>query len=70
MIDVLPVGKWNPEQALLEAMKDVERMEQVCVVYIREGEDTPRITTSSMQPVDYHFMGTALQHFALRYMKT
>ncbi len=69
MIDVLNTGKWNPQQCLLEAQKDVDRMELCAVIYIRRGEAHPRLTTSSMQPTDMNFLGFALQQYSLKYMQ-
>ena len=69
MIDVFPSDKITPQQALLQAEDDIEAMECVAIVYIKEGEDTPRLTCSSMNPVDINFLGFALQNYSLRFLK-
>lgn len=69
MVEVLPVGKWTPSQALLEAQSNQDEMEMVAVVYMQKGEDLPFLTCSSMKPVDMHFLGFALQQFAYGEMK-
>ncbi len=69
MVDVLDTGKWTPQQALLQAEGDVDDMTQCVVLYMKKGEETPRVTASSMGPVDLHFFGFALQTFACERMK-
>lgn len=61
-----PSKKMTPEQALLHAQKDSEDMEYVAIAYILKGEDHPRLTCSSMQPIDVHFLGTAVQNYAMK----
>jgi len=61
-----PSENMTPRQALLWAEKEADNMEQVAIVYMIEGENHPKLTVSSMQPVDMMFLGTALQHYSMR----
>jgi len=69
MVDVLDTGEWSPTQALLKAMGDKENMEFVAIAYIRKDESFPRLTCSSMKPIEMNFLGFALQSYALDTMK-
>jgi hypothetical protein len=69
MIDVFPSEKITPQQALLQAQDQEEDMECVAIVYLSKGEDCPKLTCSSMNPVDINFLGFALQNYSLRYLK-
>lgn len=69
MVDVLPTGKWNPSQALYEALNEADEMEHVAIVYMRRGDIVPRLTCSSMLPVDMNFLGTALQHYSMSFFE-
>lgn len=66
-IETFPSNRVTPQQALLTA-GNVEDMEHVAIVYMVKGEETPRLTCSDMQPVDMNFLGTALQHYSMRYL--
>jgi hypothetical protein len=69
MIDVFPSQKITPQQALLQATEELETMEHIAIVYMTKDELHPRLTCSSMQPVDMNFLGLALQNYSLRYLK-
>ena len=69
MVDVLDTGDWSPRQALLKAMGDEEQIDYVAVAYVRKGEEFPRLTCSSMKPLEMNFLGFALQSYALETMK-
>ena len=69
MIDVFPSDKITPQQALLQAQDQEEDMDCVAIVYLSKGEDCPKLTCSSMNPVDINFLGFALQNYSLRYLK-
>jgi len=69
MVDVFPSDKCSPQQALLQADEDVDKMEHVAIVYLRKGEIHPRLTCSTMLPTDMNFLGTALSHYSMIYMK-
>ena len=64
-----PSKKKSPQQAILEVESDISEMESVAIVYIRKGELHPRLTCSSMLPVDMNFLGLALSQYSLRYLK-
>ena len=68
MVDVLNVGKWTPQQALLEATGQQENMSKCVVLYMEKGDEMPKLTCSSMSPVDLHFLGFALQNYATKNM--
>ena len=69
MIDVFPSDKITPQQALLQATEELDEMDCVAIVYLTKGGDCPRLTCSSMNPVDVNFLGFALQNYSLRYLK-
>jgi hypothetical protein len=69
MVDVLDTGTWNPEQALLEAQHHQDSMRCVAIAYIEKDEEFPRLTCSSMKPIDIHLLGVALQEYALEIMR-
>jgi len=70
MIEVFPSNNITPQQALLQLGEDVDvgNIDQVAIVYIRKGENAPRLTCSSMSPSDMNFLGFALQHYSLQYL--
>ena len=59
----------TPQQALLQATKEVDNIDQIAIIYMRKGEDSPRLTCSTMQPVDMNFLGFALQNYSLSYLE-
>jgi len=65
---VFPSERISPQQALLQAQEEVEEMEHVAIVYMRKGELTPRLTCSSMYPMDMNFLGVAVQQYSLKYL--
>ena len=69
MVDVLNTKSWSPSQALLQAQGVQEGMRCVAIAYIAKDEEFPRITCSSMKPVDMYFLGGAIQQYALETMK-
>jgi len=69
MIDIFPSDKITPQQALLQADEEMGEMDCVAIVYMVKDELHPRLTCSSMQPVDMNFLGLALQNYSLRYLK-
>ena len=69
MVDVLPTERQSPQQAFLNAESEIEDMESVAIVWFRKGEAHPRLTCSSMSPVDMNFLGYSLQHYSLKYLK-
>ena len=69
MVDVFPSSKITPQQALLQAQEEVDSMEAVAIVYLVKDQDSPRLTCSSMNPIDINFLGFALQNYSLRYLK-
>ena len=54
---------WTPVQALTHLLND-EEIAVCAVVYRRKGENSPRVTCSSMKPMEVYFFGGALQEFA------
>jgi hypothetical protein len=68
MVEVLKTGKWNPQQAILEAQGAQSDMQYCAVVWVNEGEDQPRVCFSEMKPSDMNFLGFALQHYAIKHM--
>ncbi len=68
-VEIFPSDKLSPQQAFLQADDELDEMEHVAIIYMRKGEDVPRLTCSSMQPVDMNFLGAALQHYSMRYMR-
>jgi hypothetical protein len=68
-IEVFPSDHIDPRQALLQADEELDEMESVAIVYFRRGEDVPRLTCSSMPPMELNFLGTALQHYSMRFMR-
>ena len=68
-VTAFPSDNTTPQQALLQAEEELGTMDHVAVVYMLEGEDVPRLTCSSMHPVDLNFLGTALQHYSMRYLR-
>ena len=68
-IDVLDTGTWTPQQAILQVTNDIPNITKCVVLYMQKGEEVPRVTASSMDAVDLHFFGFALQTFALRKME-
>ena len=69
MVDVLDTGTWNPSQAILQAQGGQDDMRVCAIAYIEEGEEMPRLTCSSMKPIELHLLGVALQQYALESMK-
>jgi hypothetical protein len=69
VVDVLDTGTWSPSQALLRAQSDQDEMEHVAIVYVKKDENFPRITCSSIKPVEMNFLGFALQQYSLEHMK-
>ena len=69
MVDIFPSDKISPQQALLQADEEMPEMSCVAIVYLVKDELHPRLTCSSMQPVDMNFLGLALQQYSLRYLK-
>ena len=68
MVSVLPTDKQSPQQVLLNAENELDDIEQIAVVYIRKGEQSPRLTCSSMSPSDLNFLGAALQHYSMKFL--
>ena len=64
MIDVLPVGKWTPKQALLQALSEADDMDVVAVVCMKDGVESAHLTCSAISPIELHFLGTALTMYA------
>jgi hypothetical protein len=54
---------------MLQVESDIDEMESVIIVYMKKGELHPRMTCSSMLPVDMNFMGFAITQHSLRYLK-
>ena len=69
MVDVLNTKSWSPDQAILQAQGIQEDMKCVAIAYMQKGEEFPRLTCSSMKPVDMYFLGGALQQYALETMR-
>jgi len=69
VIDVFASDKITPQQAFLQAEEEMDDMECVAIVYLTKDGDSPRLTCSSMNPVDINFLGFALQNYSLRYLK-
>jgi hypothetical protein len=68
-VSAFPSNVKTPCQALLQVQEDVDDIDQVAIIYIRKGEDSPRLTCSTMQPVDMNFLGFALQNYSLSYLE-
>ena len=69
MVDVFPSDKISPQQAFLQAEAEIGTMQHVAIVYMVKDELHPRLTCSTMMPVDMSFLGFALQNHSLRYLK-
>jgi hypothetical protein len=63
-ITPFPSKSMTPQQALLYAGDEVDDMEYVVIAYMPKGANHARLTVSSCQPIDIHFLGTALQRYA------
>jgi hypothetical protein len=59
----MKTSKWTPVQALTQLLND-EEIAVCAVIYRRKGEFSPRVTCSSMNPMEVYFFGGALQEFA------
>ena len=68
-VSAFPSSVKTPYQALLQVQEEVDDIDQVAIIYIRKGEDSPRLTCSTMQPVDMNFLGFALQNYSLSYLE-
>jgi len=68
-VDVFPSDKITPQQALLYAEEELGDMASVAIVWLTKDGIHPRLTVSTMKPVDLNFMGVALQQHSLRYLK-
>jgi hypothetical protein len=63
-VEPFPSKNLTPQQALLYAGDDVDDMEYVVIAYMPKGANHARLTVSACQPIDIHFIGTALQRYA------
>ena len=69
MVEVLKVGKWTPEMAILEAQSVQDTMDSCVVIWLPKGEDVPRITNSAIRPIEMNFFATALYEHSMRHMR-
>ena len=69
MVDVFPSDKISPQQAFLQAEAEIGTMQHVAIVYMVKDELHPRLTCSTMMPVDMSFLGLSLQNYSLKYLK-
>ena len=68
-VEAFPSLLKTPQQALLQATAEVDDIDQIAIIYMRKGEDSPRLTCSTMQPVDMNYLGFALQHYSVGYLE-
>ena len=69
MIEVFPSKKSSPQQVLIQASKVVETMDHIAIIYMEKGQIHPRLTCSSMLPVDMNFLGSALVNYSHKFLK-
>jgi len=68
-VKALPTAQTDPRQALLQAMEHVDEIGCVAIVYMPKDGDLPKVTSSSMSPIDMNFLGAALQQMAFRFIE-
>jgi len=68
-VTVFPSDKSSPQQVLLAVGEILDDIDHLAVVYMPKGAIHPRLTCSSMLPVDMNFLGLALQNYSMKYLK-
>jgi len=68
-VTIFPSDKSTPQQVLLAVEEILGDIDHMAIVYMPKGEIHPRLTCSSMLPVDMNFLGLALQNYSMKYLQ-